>query len=198
MHARYLACLMLLGIASHAPAVPADIVGPLPPPVSNRVIVETSHGTMLIELYPDKAPRTVANFLGYVQSGFYDKTLFHRVIPNFMIQGGGFDADFKEKPAGKPVVNEAASAPLNERGTLAVARTVNPDSGTCQFFINLRDNPQLNAGQGPPGAGYCVFGRIIEGMEVADKIAGVKTGARGVHQNVPDDDVIIKSVRVVK
>ncbi len=158
------------------------------------VLLETTSGDILLELYPDKAPLTVENFLRYVDEGFYKNTIFHRVIAGFMIQGGGYTARMEEKATGAPVRNEADNGLSNARGTIAMARTMEPHSATAQFFINLVDNDFLNhtapTGQ---GWGYCVFGKVVEGMDVVDKIAKVKTKSYGPHQDVPADLVIITS-----
>ena len=156
------------------------------------VLLETSSGDILVELYADKAPQTVANFLKYVDDGFYANTIFHRVINGFMIQGGGLGARMDEKPTREPVTNEADNGLKNERGTLAMARTRDPHSATAQFFINLVDNDFLNhSSPTPDGWGYCVFGKVTEGMENVDKIAKVKTKTVGFHENVPTDMVLI-------
>lgn len=156
------------------------------------VLLETSSGDILIELFPDKAPQTVANFLQYVDDGFYENTIFHRVIPGFMIQGGGMSARMDEKDTREPVQNEADNGLKNERGTLAMARTRDPHSATAQFFINLVDNDFLDHSQPTlDGWGYCVFGKVTEGMDVVDKIAKVKTKSMGMHENVPVDMVLI-------
>ncbi len=161
------------------------------------VVMETSMGTIEIELYQDKAPISVKNFLGYVNDKFYDDTIFHRVIDNFMIQGGGFTADMKQKTAKDPIKNEASNGLKNERGTLAMARTNIIDSATCQFFINLVDNSNLDHKDTTArGYGYAVFGKVTTGMDIVDKIRTVKTGSKEHHQNVPIEPVIIKSVRV--
>ncbi len=158
----------------------------------------TNHGAITLELNAEKAPKTVANFLAYVASGHYDGTIFHRVINGFMIQGGGMSAGMKEKDTGAPIENEAANGLKNDRGTIAMARTSDPHSATAQFFINVADNDFLNhrapSGQ---GWGYCVFGRVVEGMDVVDKIKGVKTGNKGFHQDVPAEDVVIEKAEVV-
>jgi peptidyl-prolyl cis-trans isomerase B (cyclophilin B) len=160
------------------------------------VVMETSLGTIKIELFADKSPITVANFLGYADDKFFDGTVFHRVIPNFMIQGGGMEPGLKEKKTKAPIKNEAPTNGLtNARGTIAMARTSEPDSATSQFFINVRDNGGLDSSQSADGVGYCVFGKVIEGMDVVDKIKSVKTGRRRPHENVPLEDVVIKSVR---
>ncbi len=157
------------------------------------VILSTSLGDITIELDPDAAPITVENFLKYVDDGFYDGTIFHRVIPNFMIQGGGMTADMKEKPARKPIRNEAKNGLKNVRGTLAMARTQVVDSATAQFFINLTDNAFLN--HGTRDFGYAVFGKVSKGMDVVDAMAAVKTGSKGPHQDVPIEAVLINSAR---
>jgi len=158
------------------------------------VLLETSSGDILIELFPDKAPKTVENFLAYVDDGFYDNTIFHRVIKGFMIQGGGYGPRMDEKPTRAPVENEADNGLLNDRGTVAMARTADPHSASAQFFINLVDNGFLNhTGKDADGWGYCVFGKVSEGMEVVDAIAGVKTGDRGMHDDVPEDMVLVSS-----
>lgn len=161
------------------------------------VIVDTSLGEVTIELYPDKAPLSVKNFLHYVKVGFYSGTIFHRVIPGFMIQGGGFTEKMQQKATNPPVKNEAANRLKNQRGTIAMARTANPDSATSQFFINLEDNPNLNRPM-PDGFGYAVFGRVIRGMDTVDRIASVRTGVRNGFQDVPRTPVIIKSVSISK
>lgn len=156
------------------------------------VLLETTSGDILVELYPDKAPETVANFLKYVDDGFYNNTIFHRVIPGFMIQGGGLTARMQQKDTASPIKNEADNGLKNDRGTIAMARTMDPHSATAQFFINLVDNDFLNF-QAPSGNGwgYCVFGRVTEGMDVVDKIARVKTTTVGAYQDVPSDLVVI-------
>jgi len=160
------------------------------------VIMSTSKGDIKIELFKDKAPITVENFLSYVNDGFYDGTIFHRVIPNFMIQGGGFTPDFSQKPTKPPIKNEAKNGLKNERGTLAMARTQVVDSATSQFFINLVDNSFLD--NGARDYGYAVFGKVIDGMGVVDEIAAVNTGTRGMYGDVPQEDVTITSVKVVE
>ena len=162
----------------------------------------TNHGAITLELDAEKAPKTVANFLSYVESGHYDGTIFHRVIGNFMIQGGGMGVGMKEKETLAPIENEAAMSSKaglkNDRYTVAMARTNDPHSATAQFFINVADNDFLNhrapSGQ---GWGYCVFGRVVDGMDVVDKIKGVKTGNKGFHQDVPVEDVVIEKAEVV-
>ena len=162
------------------------------------VTMETSLGNVKIELFEKEAPLSVKNFLDYVKSGFYSGTVFHRVIPGFMAQGGGFSADRKQKPTSAPVKNEAANGLKNDRGTIAMARTSAPDSATAQFFINVANNNMLNR-PSPDGAGYAVFGKVVEGMDIVDKIVSVKTtNINMVFQNLPETPVIIKSVKVVK
>lgn len=159
--------------------------------------LQTNYGTIELELDAEKAPKTVENFLQYVRDGFYDGTIFHRVIDNFMIQGGGMEPGMKEKPTRAPIENEADNGLANERGTIAMARTPDPHSASSQFFINVSDNAFLNhRNKTPDGWGYCVFGRVVGGMEVVDKIKGVETGSRGFHQDVPVEDVIIEKVEV--
>ena len=164
-----------------------------------QVILETSRGKIILEFYPDRAPETVKNFITYIDSEFYTDTVFHRVIPNFMIQGGGFTADMKQKPTQKPVKNEADNGLKNERGTIAMARTADPDSATAQFFINTVNNEFLNhRSKDSRGWGYAVFGRVIEGMDVVDAIAGVKTGTRGAYRDVPIESVVISKAQRIK
>ncbi len=158
----------------------------------------TNHGSISLELNADKAPKTVANFMSYVESGHYDGTVFHRVIKDFMIQGGGMTPGMKQKDTQAPIENEAANGLKNKRGSIAMARTNDPHSATAQFFINVVDNDFLDfkspAGQ---GWGYCVFGEVVEGMDVVDKIRAVKTGNKGFHQDVPAEDVIIEKAEIV-
>jgi peptidyl-prolyl cis-trans isomerase B (cyclophilin B) len=159
----------------------------------SRVVLETSKGRIVIELDPDKAPQTVNNFLDYVKAGHYDGTIFHRVIPGFMIQGGGFDSGMRQKSTRSPISNEADNGLLNSRGTIAMARTGDPHSASAQFFINVVDNTFLNfKSKTPQGWGYAVFGKVVEGMDVADSIAAVKTKA----QDVPVEPVIIQKASV--
>ena len=161
-----------------------------------RVALETSKGRIVLELYPDKAPKTVENFLGYVESGFFDGTVFHRVIQNFMIQGGGFTPDMKQKETRAPVVNEAETGLKNERGTVAMARTNDPNSATSQFFINTVNNASLDY-QNPRNPGYAAFGRVVEGMDVVDAIAAVQTTRKGMFADVPAEPVVIEKATVV-
>jgi peptidyl-prolyl cis-trans isomerase B (cyclophilin B) len=159
------------------------------------VIMETSLGTMKLELDGDKAPVTVANFLSYVDDKFYDGTICHRVIANFMIQGGGFEPGMKQKKTKPAITNESANGLSNERGTIAMARTSNPNSATSQFFINVKDNDFLDKAKAQDGVGYCVFGKVTSGLDVLDKIKDVRTGTKAGHQDVPVQDVTILSVR---
>ena len=164
-----------------------------------KATIETSMGTITVELDDAKAPVTVTNFIEYVKSGHYDGTIFHRVIDGFMIQGGGFTKDMNQKETRAPIKNEAANGLKNARGTLAMARTMVVDSATSQFFINLVDNEFLNyRGPDPRMFGYAVFGKVTDGMEVVDRIAKVKTGFAGPHQNVPEEPVIIRKVHLVE
>ncbi len=159
------------------------------------VLIETTSGDILVELFPEAAPKTVENFLAYVDDGFYANTIFHRVIPNFMIQGGGMGPRMDEKETKEPVENEANNGLENEKGTIAMARTMAPHSASSQFFINHSDNEFLNhSAPTMDGWGYCVFGKVIEGMETVDKIAKVKTKTVGMHENVPVDMVMITGV----
>ena len=162
-----------------------------------QVKMETSQGDIILELYTDKAPKTVANFLKYIENGFYSNTIFHRVIDGFMIQGGGFDTKYMRKPTEAPILNEADNGLPNKLGSIAMARTMDPHSATAQFFINVADNDFLNfRAETPDGWGYCVFGKVTDGMDVVDKIKGVETGNKGYHQDVPVEDVVIESVEV--
>ncbi|MBI3409130.1 MAG: peptidyl-prolyl cis-trans isomerase [Planctomycetes bacterium] len=158
--------------------------------------MDTSMGKIKIELFADKAPKTVKNFLQYVEDKHYDGTIFHRVIADFMIQGGGMEAGLKEKKTREAIENEAGLS--NEKGTIAMARTNAPHSATAQFFINVKDNNLLDKARARDGWGYAVFGKVIDGMGVVDKIKQVATGTQGGHQNVPETDVVIRSVRVEK
>ena len=162
-----------------------------------KILMDTSLGTITLELDEERAPETVRNFAEYARSGHYDGTIFHRVIDGFMIQGGGFTKDMNQKTTRAPIRNEAANGLKNKRGTIAMARTSLVDSATSQFFINLVDNAFLDfRSPTPQGFGYAVFGAVTDGMDVVDAIAKVKTGFRGPHQNVPDEPVVIKKVTV--
>ncbi len=159
---------------------------------------QTSQGNFTVELYPEKAPKTVANFVQYVKDGFYDNTIFHRVIHRFMIQGGGFERDLSEKNTRAPIVNESNNGLLNELGTVAMARTADPDSATAQFFVNLNDNQFLNyTSPNPESIGYCVFGKVTSGLEVVQKIGLSATGNLGRHTDVPIKPITIKSAKLV-
>lgn len=162
-----------------------------------KVRLNTSMGDIVLELYPDKAPKTVENFLQYVREQHYDGTIFHRVIDGFMIQGGGFGGDFQQKVTRAPIPLEASNGLKNDRGTIAMARTGNPNSATAQFFINVVNNAMLNA-PNPDGYGYAVFGKVVQGMDTVDKIKGVATGNKGMHQNVPTHNVTILKATLEK
>ncbi len=159
-----------------------------------RVEFQTNQGNFVIELYKDKAPISVANFLEYVEAGFYDNTIFHRVIPNFMIQGGGFTVDMVQKQGRAPIRNESSNGLKNRRGTLAMARTSRPDSASSQFFINTVDNAYLDGRPGAPG--YAVFGEIVQGMDVIDKLSQVRTGTSRGHGDVPVEPIIVKKAQL--
>lgn len=186
-----LGALLWIGVvALPSPGLAADAV---------QVSLETTKGTILLELNSKKAPKTVANFVQYVKEGAYDGTIFHRVIPNFMIQGGGFDKDLVKRPTHAPIPNEADNGLDNDRGTIAMARTSDPNSATNQFFINVVDNKMLNfTAKTPRGWGYAVFGKVVKGMDVVDAIKSVKTGACGRFQrNCPTEAIVIKKASVV-
>ena len=199
-----LASLALTAIFSIANPVhaqtPATAASPAPAPAAAaapRVKLVTSMGDIVLELNPAKAPKTVANFLQYVQDKHYDGTVFHRVIDGFMVQGGGFTADMAQKPTRAPVALEAANGLKNDTYTVAMARTGNPDSATAQFFINVKDNTMLNAPK-PDGHGYAVFGKVVEGKSVVDKIRTVPTGNKGGMQDVPSTPVTITTATLLK
>jgi len=186
--------ILILAIASSALSAPA----PQPrqrPAGGDTVVLDTSHGKITFKLFPQKAPASVANFLRYVDAHFYDGTVFHRVVPNFVIQGGGMDADLTERQGKPPVKNEAGNGLSNRRGTVAVARKADPDSGTSQFYINLKDNAYLDRPLQNGAAGYCVFGEVIDGMDVVDRIAREPTRQQGVHSGVPARPVVVRSIR---
>jgi peptidyl-prolyl cis-trans isomerase A (cyclophilin A) len=185
--ARWLAVAMTVAALSASVAAHAQ-----------KVKLATSAGDIVIELDAAKAPKTVDNFLQYVKSGHYNGTIFHRVIDNFMIQGGGMTPDMGEKPTRAPIPLESRNGLANQRGTLAMARTMDPNSATAQFFINVKDNDFLNAAQSRDGNGYAVFGKVVSGMEVIEKIRTVPTGNKGGHQNVPLEPVVIKQATVEK
>ncbi len=164
-----------------------------------KVKLTTTLGEIIIQLNPEKAPVSSANFLTYVNEGFYNGTIFHRVIPDFMAQGGGFDTSFNQKATHAPIKNEANNGLTNNRGTIAMARTNDPNSATAQFFINYKDNSFLNhTSQTPSGWGYAVFGEVVEGMDVVDAMAKQPTGNRGGHQDVPKTDIVIEKAEVIK
>ncbi|MFC6443361.1 MAG: peptidyl-prolyl cis-trans isomerase [Alcaligenaceae bacterium] len=164
-----------------------------------KVLLQTNKGDITLELDAEKAPNTTQNFLNYVNAGFYNGTIFHRVINNFMIQGGGFEVGMKQKETNAPIENEANNGLKNDRYTIAMARTNDPHSATAQFFINVADNDFLNhTNPTPNGWGYAVFGKVVEGTDVVDSIKGVKTGNKGFHQDVPVEDVIIENATVVE
>lgn len=162
------------------------------PALAQKVRLATSMGDIVLELDKDKAPKTVDNFVQYVRAGHYDGTIFHRVIPDFMVQGGGMKPDMSEKPTRPPIPLESRNGLSNVRGTVAMARTMVPNSATAQFFINLKDNSFLDQPNARDGEGYAVFGKVIDGMDVVDKIKAVPTGNKGPHQNVPVQPVLIK------
>jgi cyclophilin family peptidyl-prolyl cis-trans isomerase len=186
--------LVLAQTPTPSPADAAPSPTPRPVPTGPVVVITTSLGPIKAVLNKEKSPITVENFLKYVRSGFYDGTVFHRVMPGFMIQGGGMTPDMQEKPTQAAIRNEAKNGVRNSRGTLAMARTSDPNSATSQFFINVRDNHSLDFGI--RGAGYAVFGEVVEGMEVVDRIVGVPTTAKGPHENVPVTPVVIRSIRL--
>ena len=164
-----------------------------------RVQMNTTFGSMTLELDGEKAPKTVANFVNYANDGFYNGTIFHRVIDNFMVQGGGFETNMQQKPTAEPVENEADNGLANDFGTIAMARTMDPNSATAQFFVNVKDNDFLNhTGKNMQGWGYCVFGKVVEGEAVLDKIRSVATGNSAGHQDVPLESVVIESVSVLE
>lgn len=181
--------LCLLGVVGLTQIARGESAGEAP-----RVVIETNHGNIILELYPDKAPQSVENFLGYVDEGYYSGTIFHRVIDGFMIQGGGFTEDMMKKPTKNGVPNEADNGLRNSRGTVALARTNDPHSATSQFFINTVDNAPLDhMDKTPRGWGYTVFGKVVDGMDVVDAIAKAPTGTVGPFRDVPNEKVIILS-----
>lgn len=193
-----MALFCLLGI-SVVQVTMVQAAAPVATPAAKNpiVVIDTSMGTLKVELYPDKAPITVKNFLSYVESKHYENTVFHRVIDGFMVQGGGFDKDMREKSSKAPIKNEAANGLKNTTGTLAMARTSIPDSATAQFFINVKDNSFLDfRNPTPQGIGYCVFGKVVEGMDVVNKMKAVRTGTKNGMQDVPLEPIVIKSVRL--
>jgi cyclophilin family peptidyl-prolyl cis-trans isomerase len=185
------------GAATSSPTAQVPVPEAKPTPDGAVLAIETTMGTIEVGLYAAKAPRSTRNFLNYVKSGFYAGTVFHRVIPGFMIQGGGLDARMAEKKVGPPVRNEARNGLINTRGSLAMARTDDPHSATAQFFINVKDNPALDFGISRDGWGYTVFGEVLSGMDVVDRIAGVPTTRMVTYDNVPITPVVITKVRIV-
>lgn len=183
----HLAAALLL-TSSFQGAIAADVP---------QVLLKTSMGDIVLELYPEKAPKSVENFLQYVKSGHYNGTIFHRVINNFMIQGGGFDKDMKQKPTGAPIENEAKNGLKNESYSVAMARTSSPHSATAQFFINVKNNSFLDY-PGQDGWGYAVFGKVVKGTDVVDKIKAVETTTSGMYRDVPAKPVVIESASIVK
>ncbi|MBL0147804.1 MAG: peptidyl-prolyl cis-trans isomerase [Ideonella sp.] len=173
-------CALALGLTVQLPAW------------AQKVRLNTSQGDIVVQFDAEKAPKTVANFVQYVKAGHYAGTVFHRVIDGFMIQGGGMTADMAEKPTKPPIPLESRNGLSNQKGTIAMARTMVPDSATAQFFINVKDNVRLDASNAPDGNGYAVFGRVVEGMDVVEKIKTVPTGSRNGHQNVPTQPIVIK------
>ncbi|MBK9161897.1 MAG: peptidyl-prolyl cis-trans isomerase [Nitrosomonadales bacterium] len=195
--ARLVAALCALLLCFAMQTASSATQGPSTQGKKTMIKLHTNHGTITLQLDAEKAPLTVKNFLDYVNSGFYSNTVFHRVIPNFMIQGGGFEPGMKQKQTGAPVKNEAANGLKNDKYTIAMARTGDPHSATAQFFINVKNNSFLDY-PGQDGWGYCVFGKVVEGKEVVDAIGTVKTGNSGFHQDVPKEDVIITKAEVVQ
>ena len=186
-----IAALALGSISATSPSAQADDTE------RPQVTFETSHGSFVLKLDRGSAPGTVENFLAHVGDGFYDGTIFHRVIAGFMIQGGGFTPKFKQLQTRAPIRNEADGGGTNDRGTIAMARTSDPHSATAQFFINVVDNDFLNhRGRTAQGWGYAAFGRVVEGMDTVDRIAAVETGSRGIFQDVPQDTVVIQKTRI--
>ncbi len=203
---RLMACTLALAAvlpvsagARSAPSSTSTTEGTSHMSTEPRVKLQTNYGEIVITLDAEKAPKTVENFLGYVKSGFYDGTVFHRVIDGFMIQGGGFEPGMKQKPTQAPIENEANNGLKNDKYTLAMARTSDPHSATAQFFINVADNDFLNfTAPTPNGWGYAVFGKVTGGTDTVDKIKAVKTGNSGFHQNVPAEDVVIEKAEVLE
>lgn len=197
-------CAFVVSLAGAQGDKPAQATDQQPAPAAPAkgkpvVVIETSMGNIKIELYPDKAPKSAENFLKYTKDGYFKETIFHRVMPGFVIQGGGFAADMTQKtPTYAPIVLESANGLKNSRGTVAMARTSQPNSATCQFYINLKDNLALDYNTNVQGAnGYAVFGKVTEGLDVVDKIAAVQTGTVGNYQNVPLKPVVITDVKLL-
>ena len=188
-----LGCSFLIILLTGIVPLQAQQSGKLP-----MITMTTSLGEIKIEMYPDEAPVTVANFLEYVESGFFDGTIFHRVIPGFVVQGGGFTPDMKQKSTRAPIINEADNGLKNDKGTLSMARTQDPESATSQFFINLTDNEFLNfKSKSAQGWGYAVFARVVEGMDVVEKMAEVQTGQSGMHSDVPVTPIVVEKAEVM-
>ena len=181
-----------------APVLTVALMALALPALAQKVRLSTTAGDIVVELEAEKAPKTVANFMQYVRAGHYDGTVFHRVIETFMIQGGGYKADLSEKPVRAPIVLESRSGLSNVRGTLAMARTGNPDSATSQFFVNVVDNLFLDQANSRDGNGYAVFGKVVDGMDVVDKIRAMPTQPKGVHENMPVTAVILRKATVEK
>ena len=179
--------LTALSLLALSPVQAADAAA-----AATKIRFSTSAGDIVVELDGAKSPKTVANFVRYVKANHYNGTLFHRVIPNFMIQGGGMTKDMSEKPTEAPIELESHNGLINKRGTIAMARTGNPNSATAQFFINLKDNAFLDAANSPDGNGYAVFGKVVTGMDVVDKIATARTASQGMHRDVPVEPILIK------
>lgn len=200
-----LVCLLAALVPAAAPAkaakpaaAPKSAPAAKAPAANPRVALDTSKGRIVIEVYADKAPKSAKNFVDYVKAGHYNNTIFHRVMPGFMVQGGGFTPDMTEKPTRGPIPNEADNQVLNQRGTVAMARTGDPNSATAQFFVNLVNNGFLNfRSKTQEGWGYTVFGNVVEGMDVVDAIAQVPTATKGMYEAVPVTPVVIKKASVV-
>lgn len=195
LHMRRRAAVWLMALAAGAALLP--MAAHAQAAAAPRVKLSTSQGDIVIELYPDKAPKTVENFLQYVRDKHYDGTVFHRVMSDFMIQGGGFTPDLRQKTTNAPIPLEATNGLKNDRGAIAMARTSNPNSATSQFFINTVNNPNLNAPL-PDGHGYTVFGKVVAGLDVVDKIRAVPVGDQGMHQNVPKTPITILKATLEK
>ena len=195
----FLLGLMMMALSLSAQATTSSTTQGNTMSTNPKVLLQTNKGDITLELDAEKAPNTTQNFLNYVNAGFYNGTIFHRVINNFMIQGGGFEVGMKQKETNAPIENEANNGLKNDRYTIAMARTNDPHSATAQFFINVADNDFLNhTNPTPNGWGYAVFGTVVEGTDVVDSIKGVKTGNKGFHQDVPVEDVIIENATVVE
>lgn len=192
MNLSLLTFILVLAVVAGSASAQTPAAKPHP-----RVALDTSKGKIVLELYQDKAPKTVENFLQYVKAGFYDGVIFHRVIPSFMIQGGGFTPDMKQKTTRGEIQNEADNGLKNDRGTISMARLNAPHTASAQFFINLKGNASLDHRDKSAGWGYAVFGKVVEGMEVVDAIAAVRTSSKGPHGDVPVEPVVIKKASLV-